>query len=271
MSLTIGPDGRIVRLEDQAERVADASGLAIEPGFVDLQVNGGFGHDFTTDPERIWAVGAGLVAHGLTAFLPTLISASVDEARAANTVLAAGPPEGWVGAEPLGLHLEGPALSRGFRGAHPIDRLADPTSALVGEWLGLDSLRLVTLAPELPGAIEAIRRLSSAEVTVSVGHTGATGDQVRAAVDAGASMATHLFNAMAPIHHRDPGVAAAVLNEDRLAVGLIADGEHVAPEVLALTWRAAGPDRIVLTGDVVGAPGNALGAAPLVGGGPAGG
>ena len=231
--------------------VVDGYGLSVEPGFVDLQVNGGFGHHLTTDPERIWEVGAGLTAHGVTAFLPTLISASTEEARAADGVLAAGPPDGWAGAVPLGLHLEGPALSPVFRGAHVEDRLVEPTAAVTGAWRQLSSLRLVTLAPELPGATAAIERLRSAGVVVSIGHTGAGSREVAAAVDAGASMATHLFNAMAPFHHRDPGVVGAVLNDDRLAVGLIADGRHVAPEALALVWRIAGSHRVVLTGDVV--------------------
>jgi N-acetylglucosamine-6-phosphate deacetylase len=253
-SVAIGAEGRIAAVDDpsvDAGRAVDLSGLWIEPGFVDLQVNGGYGHLFTTDPERIWGVAARLPAHGVTAFLPTLVSASIDEAQAADAVLAAGPPEGWVGAEPIGLHLEGPALSKDFCGAHDPGRLVEPAPSLVDEWLGLGSLRLVTLAPELPGAAEAIQRLSGRGVAVALGHTAATTGEVRSAAAAGASMATHVFNAMAPFHHRDPGVVGAVLTDDRLAVGLIADGEHVAPEALALAWRAAGPDRIVLTGDVV--------------------
>lgn len=251
VSVTLRDDGRIGGPADRVDRVLDASGLTIEPGFVDLQVNGGFGHHLTTDPERMWDVGSRLAGHGVTAFLATLTSASIDEARAADAVLVAGPPVGWSGAIPLGLHLEGPALSRAFRGAHPEERLAEPTGAIVREWSKLRSLRLITLAPELPGAIEAIERLRGAGVVVSIGHTGASPDQVRAAADAGASMATHLFNAMAPFHHRDPGVVGAALNDDRLTIGLIADGVHVDPVALALAWRAAGPGRIALTGDVV--------------------
>ena len=260
-SVTIGPYGRIRPPGEAAGRRLDASGLRIESGFVDLQVNGGFGHLFTTDPDAIWPVGEGLVAHGVTAFLPTLISASVHEARAADAVLQAGPPDGWIGAIPLGLHLEGPALSLAHRGAHPAERLADPTPDLVGQWLELRSVRLVTLAPERPGALDATRRLTAAGVAVSVGHTGATVEEVRLAVDAGASMTTHLFNAMAPFHHREPGAVGAVLNDDRLAVGVIADGVHVHPEALAVIWRAAGPERIVLTGDVVAGLGQDLPAA----------
>jgi N-acetylglucosamine-6-phosphate deacetylase len=251
MSLTIPADGSVAEPSDPVDDVVDGTGWTIEPGFVDLQVNGGFGHHFTTDPERIWDVGAGLVAHGVTAFLPTLISPSIGEARAADAVLAAGPPEGWVGAKPLGLHLEGPALNPVFRGAHPGDRLAEPTTARVGEWLALEHLQLVTLAPELPGAFSAIERLAEAGVVASIGHTAATAQEVRAAADAGATMVTHLFNAMRPFHHRDPGPIVAALTDNRLTVGLIADGVHVAPEALDLAWRAAGPDRVMLTTDAV--------------------
>jgi N-acetylglucosamine-6-phosphate deacetylase len=231
--------------------VLDASGLVIEPGFVDVQVNGGFGHDLTTGPDRVWDVGAGLARHGLTAFLPTLMSPAIEEAQAADRVLAAGPPAGWSGAVPLGLHLEGPALAPERRGAHDPDRLSAPTPALVSRWLELSNLAMVTLAPELPGALVAIPRLREAGVVVSIGHSEAPGALVRAATDAGATMVTHLYNAMAPFHHRDPGVVGAVLGDDRLAVGLIADGRHVAPDALTLAWRAAGPGRILLTGDAV--------------------
>ena len=244
LTLTIGADGSVGEAGDPVDEVVDGTGWTMEPGFVDLQVNGGFGHHFTTHPQRIWDVGAGLVAHGVTAFLPTLISPSIDEARTADAVLTAGPPAGWLGARPLGLHLEGPALNPALRGAHPADRLAEPTSARVGEWLALEHLRLVTLAPELSGALSAIERLVEAGVVVSIGHTAATAGQVRAAADAGATLVTHLFNAMRPFHHRDPGPIGAALTDDRLTVGLIADGIHVAPEALALAWRAAGPDRV---------------------------
>jgi N-acetylglucosamine-6-phosphate deacetylase len=233
------------------DRVVDGSDMAVESGFVDLQVNGGFGHDFTADPGRIWDVAARLPEHGVTAFLPTLISPTVAEARAADAVLAAGPPADWLGAVPLGLHLEGPALNPVLRGAHPADRLVEPTEARVGEWLGLEHLSLVTLAPELPGALTAIERIVEAGAAASIGHTAASAAQVTAAADAGVTMVTHLFNAMAPFHHRDPGPIGAALTDDRLSIGLIADGVHVASEALALAWRAAGPERIILTTDAI--------------------
>ncbi|MEL7208076.1 MAG: N-acetylglucosamine-6-phosphate deacetylase, partial [Actinomycetota bacterium] len=154
-------------------------------------------------------------------------------------------------ARQVGLHLEGPAIARAHRGAHPSERLVEPTAAVVGAWTELDALRMVTLAPELPGAVAATERLVEAGVVVSIGHTGADRAQVAEVVDAGATSVTHLFNAMAPFHHRDPGVIGAVLDDDRLSVGLIGDGIHVAPEAIALAWRAAGPERIVLTTDAV--------------------
>lgn len=262
VSVTVLGDGRMGGPADPVDRVVDGSGMTVESGFVDLQVNGGFGHDFTADPARIWDVAARLPEHGVTAFLPTLISPTIAEARAADAVLAAGPPDGWVGAIPLGLHLEGPALNPVLRGAHPADRLVEPTDGVVGEWLGLDHLRLVTLAPELPGALAAIDRLVEAGVTASIGHTAATAAQVTSAADAGATMVTHLFNAMAPFHHREPGPIGAALTDDRLFIGVIADGIHVAPEALALAWRAAGPERIILTTDAIAGLGTAVVADP---------
>jgi N-acetylglucosamine-6-phosphate deacetylase len=149
-------------------------------------------------------------------------------------------------------------LAPQWRGAHPPGHLRAPSPVLYAGWSAQAGVALVTLAPELPGAVDAVAALVRRGVVVSLGHTGASADEVRAAADAGATSATHLFNAMAGLHHRDVGTAGAVLGEPRLRCGLIADGVHVHPDVVRLAWRLLGPERTVLVSDAVWA----LGAPP---------
>ncbi len=205
----------------------------------------------------MWSVAAELPSFGVTSFLPTLISDGFDRAEEALEILATGPPSGWRGARPLGLHLEGPWLHPNRVGAHALAALRDlPHPSRLPDHISAEAgVRLVTLAPELPGGHELIRELRRRGIVVSCGHTTATADQARAAFAAGASMGTHLFNAMSGLHHRDPGLAAALLadkgsGDADVAVGLIADGHHVAPEMIALAWRLAA-DRIVLVSDAI--------------------
>ncbi len=198
-------------------------------GFVDLQLNGGWGHDFTLDPASIWEVGARLPAHGVTAFLPTVITAAPIAAIRALETLAAGPPPGWQGARPLGIHLEGPMIAADRRGTHPVDALVAVSPDLVAQWLEVGPPTMVTLAPELPGALDAIEALAAAGVVVAIGHSDADLATAQAAFAAGATHVTHLFNAMSGLHHRTPGVAAAALLDDHVTMGLVADGIHVHP------------------------------------------
>ncbi len=221
--------------------------LTVPGGYLDLQINGGWGFHFSDDPSSVWEVGARLVEHGVTQFLPTLVSDGFDRLDDAIGVLEGGPPPGWVGAEPVGLHLEGPWLSAKRAGAHDLRALRSPEVSRVE---GRPWIRLVTLAPELPDSPEAIARLVRSGIVVSLGHSEATLDDASAAFDAGASMGTHLFNAMSGLHHRSPGLAAALLLDARATFGLIADGEHVAPDMVRLAWRSA-PDRLVLVSDAV--------------------
>lgn len=230
----------------------DAAGLVVAPGLIDLQVNGAAGHDLTSGPERLWDVAQAVAAWGVTAFLPTLVSPDDAQVRALAATLGAGPPPGWSGAVPLGIHAEGPYLAPSRRGTHPAGALRSPVPADRAAWPG--AVRMVTLAPELPGALEAIAVLAGAGVVVSLGHTDATAEQVRAAVDAGAGAVTHCWNAMRPLHHRDPGPVGVGLTDDRLVLGLIADGIHVDDDVVRLTWRAA-PGRIALVTDATAASG----------------
>ncbi len=232
----------------------DAHGLLVAPGFVDLQINGGFGIDLATDPEAMWELGRLLPRHGVTAFLPTIVSSPPTVTDRALASLARRPAD-HTGAEPLGLHFEGPMLNRDRSGAHELDNLVEPDLELVARWTADHGVALVTLAPELPGALDVIQRLTGAGVTVAAGHTLATSAQAVAGVEAGMTMVTHLFNAMGPISHRAPGLAGAALTDDGVSVGLIVDGVHVDPLMVKLAWRAKGPRGVVLVSDAVAAMG----------------
>jgi len=241
----------------------DATDLLVAPGFVDVQCNGGFGIDLAAEPERLWELGALLPRHGVTAWLPTIVTSPASVRERALATLAAGPPGGWSGAVPLGLHLEGPMLNPARNGAHDPRHLAAPSPDLYGGWSREAGVALVTLAPELPGGIEAVRALTAAGVVVSIGHTAASPADVAAAVEAGATSVTHLFNAMTPFGHRDPGVVGASLATTALRCGLIVDGIHLDPVTVAMAWRALGPKRTVLVTDAVAALGMPFGEQPL--------
>jgi N-acetylglucosamine-6-phosphate deacetylase len=223
----------------------------IAPGFIDLQVNGFAGHDAADGADAIAAMSAALPSTGVTAFLPTLISAPVHAGAAfvAATAAAESP-----GARVLGAHVEGPFLNPSFRGAHLRACLMDPTPEHV-DVIAAARPRLVTLAPELPGGLEAVERLHRAGIVVSAGHTGADFDLGRRAIAAGVRFGTHLYNAMPPVHHRRPGIALALLLDSRVTVGLIADGEHVHPALCEQLVRSKGVSRIALTTDQTAAAG----------------
>ncbi len=255
-------DGRIVAEPTaggrRVERVLDLSGLRLAPGFVDLQVNGGGGDDFTRDPSSLWAVSTRLPEQGVTSFLPTIVTAPpgvVDEAR----VVLATPPSAHVGARPLGLHVEGPMLNPARVGAHPPHLLRPPSLELVEDWSRESGITMVTLAPELSRGVDVVRALRDRGIVVAIGHSDATYDEVAAAVAAGATQVTHLYNAMSPVHHREPGAVGAALERDDLTVGLVVDGLHAHPAAVRLAWRAKGPNRLALVSDAVAAQGMAPG------------
>jgi N-acetylglucosamine-6-phosphate deacetylase len=227
------------------------TGGYLVPGLIDLQVNGGFGVDLAGLDPAGWARLVGrLPETGTTAFLPTFVTAPVDELGDAlrfASVFAAGPP---AGARVLGVHQEGPFLAPSRAGAHRRDLIVPPSPAAVAGLLaaGAGVLRVVTLAPEVEGGLAAVAALVSAGVVVSVGHSDATAGQVAAAADAGARMVTHLFNAQRPFHHREPGVVGQALADPRLTCGLIADPSHVSLTACAIAFAAA-PGRICLVTD----------------------
>src|SRR5579875_908656 len=227
------------------------------PGFVDLQVNGCFGVDLAEADADGWnAVAAGLPATGTTAFLATFITAPREALIASLRRAAAVLPGLTAGARVLGVHLEGPFISPSRAGAHNPAWIGAPDGDSVARLLGAGAglVRLVTLAPEVDGAMAAIGQLAGAGVLVSVGHSDATAQQVSAAATAGARMVTHLFNAQHPLHHREPGVVGQALTDARLTSSLIGDLHHVAGQVAALAFAAA-PRRICLVTDAVACAG----------------
>jgi N-acetylglucosamine-6-phosphate deacetylase len=238
-----------------ADRTFDAAGLLALPGFIELQVNGAAGHDLTSNPESLWEVGLALARYGITSFLPTLVSPAfgvIDRARAA---FLAGPPAGYAGATALGWHVEGPFLSPARAGAHEPIALRLPDPGVVAGWSATTGIRLVTLAPELPHALEVVERLVGSGVVVSAGHSTATYREAIAGFDAGIRSVTHLFNAMRPLDHREPGLAGAAMERESITVGLIPDGIHVHPAIVAVTRRAVGPERLAIVTDAIAALG----------------
>jgi N-acetylglucosamine-6-phosphate deacetylase len=236
---------------DLPEIVIDAPIVA--PGLIDLQVNGGFGVEVGGDAAGLRDLMHRLPETGVTAFLPTLISSLSQVYQAAFSAFdeaGSGP-----GATMLGFHLEGPYLSPAWKGAHRLAPIEQAKPGLVDELLAGDRVRLMTVAPERPDALALIRRLREQGIVVSLGHTDATHAQFIAGVDAGATMATHLFNAMSSFRHRAPGAAGAALTDDRVTVGLIADGIHSHPASLTLAFRAKGWEQIALVSDIMPAAG----------------
>lgn len=227
----------------------------VVPGFIDLQVNGADGVDLLeSDAAAVSRLSDYLASTGVTAFLPTLVSAPAERISSALRVFREVPPSG---AAILGVHLEGPVLNHQKKGAHHPRWLRAPGDSEVRTMYAnaLPDLRVVTLAPELPGAEALMEWLLRERVIISLGHTDATYEQTTQALGHGARMVTHLFNAMRAFHHRDPGVVGAAFDDPRCICGLIADGVHVHPAALRLAYRMLGADRVALVSDAVAAAG----------------
>ncbi|MEP6653269.1 MAG: N-acetylglucosamine-6-phosphate deacetylase [Myxococcales bacterium] len=251
-------------------RCLDAAFVA--PGFVDLQVNGGFGWEVGGDPGALRALAQRLPATGVTTFLPTLISAREEDYRrafaafrAASAAAASGNDSPPIGARMPGMHLEGPLLAVARAGAHETAPIEAATAAMLERLVDPLIVRLVTLAPERAGAMALIASLKTRGVLTSLGHTDAPFDTFIQGVDAGATLATHLFNAMSPFHHRDPGATGAALIDDRLTALLIADGVHCHPAAFSLAARVKGPERLALVTDAIAAAGLPPGPSTLAG------
>ena len=257
--LEIAPDGRLLQIQTDTEpRESDPTTLT--PAFFDIHIHGALGHDvMSAIPADLAAMGRFLASRGVGAYLPTTVTAEVELTLAALDRLAdlieRGRQPGE--AEPVGIHLEGPFLSHSKRGVHPPGHLQSPSLALFDrlQEAARGHIVLLTLAPELPCATELIHHATASGIRVSLGHTNATAAEALAAIEAGARSATHTFNAMRPLDHREPGVLGTVLDDDRLCAEIICDGIHVAPPLVRLWLKAKGADRIILVTDGMAATG----------------
>lgn len=252
----------VVQGRMEAKENIDLEDSLLVPGFVDLQVNGAFGVDVATEPQRIGELSAALVQTGTTSYLPTIISLPLEEYP---SLLSSISLEGRDGAEPLSLHLEGPFINPEKKGAHLQENVVPPDAQALSTMLKDDSVRMVTLAPEMLGAAELIQVAIGRGVLVSLGHSDAGFDAASRAFDQGARSITHLFNAMSSFHHRDPGLPGAALTDPRCTCGIIADGRHVHPNAIKVAFAVLGADRIYLVTDAIAAAGMKGGEYPLAG------
>lgn len=244
----------------------------VVPGLVDVHVHGGAGHDVVDGTQEALEAVLGVHArHGTTACCPTIISAPPSQTLLALEHLkaVAGTPRGG-GARVLGANLEGPFINEVHAGAQPREFLRLPDPVLMDEFLAAagPTLRIVTIAPELPGALGLIERLRNAGVTVAMGHSGATFVEAQAAICAGCRLSTHTCNAMRGMHHREVGIVGAALLSPEVVAEVIADGRHVSPPMLELLWRIKGPSGLALVSDCtaaleVGGEAARLGSVPL--------
>ena len=251
-------DGRIEsivrspRAEDLPFEIREVGGY-ICPGFIDLQINGSFGVDVGPEPEGLAKLARLLPETGTTAFLPTLISSPKDRYAAFLDAVREASRSG--GASIPGAHLEGPFLCRARKGAHDPGNLRDVDPGIIKGWVDSGLVRVVTLAPELPGATEAIRLLHGGSVIASAGHTDASYEEVARAIDSGLASGTHLYNAMSPLSHRSPGTVGALLDDERVRAGIVADGIHVHEAALRIAYRQKGADGLFLVTDAMQAAG----------------
>ena len=254
--------GREIHVPPDARRL-EAPDTTCVPGFIDLHVHGAGGHDLMEGtPEALAAVGRMLAAHGTTSYIPTTLTASVPRTLAALECLGdfvrrmQGPPSELV-AQPLGIHMEGPFLNALRKGVHPAQHMLAPRNELFEDFYQAagGALRILTIAPEVQGAEPVIRRALERSVLVGMGHTDATFQQAERAAALGVRHVIHMFNAMRPFAHRDPGVIAATLLDDRLNAELIADGVHVSEPAIRLLLRAKGPGGVLLITDGLAAVG----------------
>lgn len=260
-------DGRVTAVGTRGERVPaggtrvlEFPGATLAPAFFDVHIHGAAGHDvMEATPTALETMGRFLASRGTGSFLATTVTAPLDATLRAASALAkliASPAREGI-ARPVGIHLEGPFLSHVRRGAQPAEHLLAPDIATFDRLYEAaeGQVRLMTLAPELPGAVELTAHATGRGVRVSLGHSDATAAKTRAGIDAGAVSATHTFNAMRALDHREPGILGVVLTEEALYSELICDGIHCAPEMVRLWWRAKGAERAILVTDAMSAAG----------------
>ena len=254
----VGPRHDVERLHRDTGASADrldARGGIIAPGFIDLQINGAGGKLLTEEPEpeSVCVMADVLPRFGCTAFLPTIVTSATDRTIDALRAVESARSGECHGATILGAHVEGPFINPVRKGVHPVEYIRPPSPTELCRFVeeGSRHIALLTLAPEMPGASELVEEAVRRGIIVSLGHTEATYGDVTHAVELGAGMATHLFNAMAPLGSREPGTVGAVMRHDRLIAGLIADAVHVHPASLAIAARAKGRDGIALVSDAM--------------------
>jgi N-acetylglucosamine-6-phosphate deacetylase len=275
--LLLMEDGSIVEVTSRARReapagsrVVDFPGGILAPGFIDIHIHGGAGHDvMEASLDGLPAVERLLARHGVSSYFPTTVTAPLDPTlsalgRLADAIDSANdkaadhsPSATEARARPLGIHLEGPFISHIRRGVHPPENLLAPSLAAFEHFwqAARGHIRVLTIAPELPGAVEVITEAVKRGVCVSLGHSDADLAAARAGVAAGARHATHTFNAMRPLDHREPGILGEVLTDSRLSADIIADGIHLDPAIVQLFLQAKGPDTAVLITDATAATG----------------
>ncbi|HTJ29225.1 MAG TPA: N-acetylglucosamine-6-phosphate deacetylase [Acidobacteriaceae bacterium] len=262
-------DGRIASINSRRDteipagaRHIDYPGAILAPAFFDVHIHGAAGHDIMEGtPEAVSKVSQFLASRGTGSYFATTVTAPLDQILRSlsdlSKLLDEAQSANWQGARPLGIHLEGPFLSHSKRGVHPPEHLLEPSIQTFDKmWQAAEGkIRLMTLAPELPGAAELAAHAAAKGVRISVGHSNATAAETRAAIAVGASSATHTFNAMRPLDHREIGILGVALTDDNLFAELICDGIHVDPALVKLWWRAKGPTRGILITDGMSATG----------------
>jgi N-acetylglucosamine-6-phosphate deacetylase len=255
-------------------RLVDFGDAVLAPGLLDIHIHGGAGYDvMQTHPSALSAVEHLIAKHGVTGYFPTTVTAPIDKILSALERLATAieesgsrdPAEGSLRATPLGIHLEGPFMSHARSGVHPPEDLLLPTLALFERFwqAARGHIRIITMAPELEGATELIAEASKRGVRISMGHSDADLKATRAGFAAGARHATHLFNAMRPLRHRDPGIVGEVLTNPQLTADIIADGIHLDPSIVQVILAAKGKESTVLITDAISATGMPDGLYPL--------
>lgn len=262
-SVVVIEGGRIAAIEPRSQvasqpadaEIIHADGLFVMPGLIDIHIHGSAGCDaMDASAESLNKISSFLVQHGVTSFLPTTISQSSASIGKAIENISQNKAV-CTGSVPLGAHLEGPYLCQPFRGAHQVEWLRNPDPQEYRPWLDSGAVRVISLAPELPGALELIQEGATRGIILSAAHTQASPQEIKAAVDAGLRHATHTFNGMAGLHHRDPGTVGALLADDRVRCEVIADGVHVHPEVLKMVVRIKGLENTILVTDAMRATG----------------
>jgi N-acetylglucosamine-6-phosphate deacetylase len=253
-------DSRARTPEPDADERIDLTGNTLSPAFFDVHIHGAAGHDIMeATPKALSAVGRFLASRGTGSYLATTVTAPMDVTLRSLSGLAKllNGPTNPAEAHPIGIHLEGPFISHARRGVHPPAHILEPNIAILDQMIDAAEghARLITLAPERPGAAEFAAHAISRGVRVSIGHSNATAAEVLPTLAAGAISATHTFNAMRPLDHRDPSILSTVLTNDALFAELICDGIHVSPEIVRIWWQMKGKERAILVTDAMSAAG----------------